>query len=92
VPVSQEKTDEVLVAALAVGVAPLAFEKERPRMNEAALVAGTNPELDAAQERQKLKEKGELPKPVLRDETLQRALDYITTVRIYDAARAQGRR
>jgi hypothetical protein len=92
VPVSQEKTDEILVAALAEGVAPLIVEKERPRMNEAALVAGTNPELDALQERQKLKEKGEAPKAALRDETLQRALDYITTVRIYDAARAAGRR
>jgi hypothetical protein len=92
VPVSQDKTDEILMASLAEGVAPLVAEKERPRMNEAALVAGTNPELDALQERQKQKAEGVPPKPVLRDEALQRALDYITTVRIHEAARAAGRR
>ena len=63
VPVSQEKTDEVLVAALTDGVAPLVFEKERPRMNEAALVAGTNPELDAAQDGKKRKNVARFPSP-----------------------------
>jgi C-terminal processing protease CtpA/Prc len=90
VNVPQQKTDELLLAALTDGVAPLVAEPERPRMNEAALVAGTNPELDAAQERRK---PGALPpKPALRDETLQRALDYITGVRIYEAQRARGAR
>lgn len=91
VPVPQEKTDRILALALTSGVAQLANDKERPRMNEAALVAGTNPELDAAQERQKLKEKGGAPAPELKDETLQRALDYITTVRIYEAGRVKKR-
>lgn len=90
VPVPQPKTDELLVAGLADGVGALAVDKERPRMNEAALIAGTNPELDAAQERQKQKERGEPAKAALRDEVVQRALDYITTVRIFEASRSRG--
>ena len=89
--IPQEKTDELLVAALTDGVAPLAVDKDRPRMNEAALIAGTNPELDAAQERQKQKESGAIPPPTIRDEAVQRALDYITSVRIYEAGRAKKR-
>ena len=89
--VTQEKTDELLVAALAEGVESLVMEKERARMNEAALVAGLNPELDAAQERQKMKERGEAPKAPARDEAVQRALDYITTVKIFEAGRAKRR-
>ena len=60
-------------------------------MNEAALIAGTNPELDAAQERQKLKESGATPPPAIRDEAVQRALDYITSVKIYEAGRPKKR-
>ena len=89
VAVSQEKTNELLAAALTDGVASLALDKDRPRMNEAALVAGTNPELDAVQERQARKEKGETSKPALRDEVLQRAVDYVTAVRIFEAARVR---
>ncbi len=51
-------------------------------MNEAALVAGLNPELDAAQLAQRTP--GERPKPPLRDATLQRAVDLVTTVSIYE--------
>jgi hypothetical protein len=51
-------------------------------MNEAALVAGTNPELDAIQATQKAK--GEKPKAALRDAVLQRAVDFITTIAIYE--------
>jgi len=91
VAVPQEKTDELLVAALADGIEPLVIDKARPRMNEAALVAGLNPELDAAQERQSQKERGETPKPAPRDEAVQRALDYITTVKIFEAGRAKRR-
>ena len=82
----QEKTDAILVSALTAGVASLVADKERPRMNEAALVAGINPEFDAMQEQQKLKAKGQLPPPPPRDIVLQRALDYITGVRIFEAS------
>ena len=82
VDVPQETTNEILKRELEKGVSELVFESERPRMNEAALVAGTNPELDAIQTAQKAK--GEKPKPPLRDIVLQRAVDFITTIAIYE--------
>ncbi len=85
----QEKTDAILASEITAGVASFVADKERPRMNEAALVAGTNPELDAVQEQQKLKVKGPLPQPSPRDIVLQRALDYITGVRIYEASQTK---
>ncbi|MEQ1853484.1 MAG: S41 family peptidase, partial [Chthoniobacteraceae bacterium] len=86
VDVSQEQTDQVLALAMdAAGVGRLVVEKERAKMNEAALIAGTNPELDELQETQKLKAKGELPAKPPRDEVLRRALDFVTTVRVYES-------
>ena len=82
VDVAQETTNEVLRKELEKGVSEFVFESERARMNEAALVAGTNPELDAIQALQKAK--GERPKPPLRDAVLQRAVDFITTIAIYE--------
>ncbi len=82
VEIAQETTNEVLQRELEKGVSEFVFETERPRMNEAALVAGTNPELDAIQAAQK--NKGEKPKPPLRDAALQRAVDFITTIAIYE--------
>ena len=91
VDVPQEKTDEVLQLAMnGGGVAPLVFEKARARMNEAALVAGTNPELDEIMEIQKRRASGEGPAKAPRDEVLQRAIDYITSVRIFEAREAAG--
>lgn len=89
VAVSPEETRDVLAAALNGGLAPLVEEKERPHLSEAALVAGTSPELDAMREAQKLREKGQTPKPALRDVTLQRALDYIASVMVFEAAQAK---
>ena len=80
--VAQETTNEVLKKELEKGVGEFVFESERPRMNEAALVAGNNPELDAIQAAQKTK--GEKPKAPLRDTALQRAVDFITTIAIYE--------
>ncbi len=82
VDVPQETTDAVLQQELEKGVSEFVFETERPRMNEAALVAGTNPELDAIQASQKAK--GEKAKAPLRDAVLQRAVDFITTIAIYE--------
>jgi hypothetical protein len=82
VDVPQETTETLLKLELEKGVSEFVFESERPRMNEAALVAGTNPELDAVQAAQKAK--GEKPKPPLRDAVLQRAVDFITTIAIYE--------
>lgn len=82
VEVPQETTETLLQQELEKGVSEFVFETERPRMNEAALVAGTNPELDALQASQK--NKGERPKAPLRDAALQRAVDFITTIAIYE--------
>ncbi len=91
VNVPRERTEEVLQLAMnGSGVMPLVTDKPRARMNEAALVAGTNPELDEIQQVQRLKAKGGTPARGPRDEALQRALDYITTVRIYEAREAAG--
>jgi hypothetical protein len=81
VDVSSETTEAVLKQGLEKGVAELVFETERVRMNEAALVAGSNPELDAAQIAQKDKKER---KVLLRDAVLQRAVDFITTLAIYE--------
>jgi Peptidase family S41 len=83
VEVPAATTGAILKAGLEGGVAPMVIETERPRMNEAALVAGTNPELDALQAAQR--NKGEKPKTTLRDAMLQRALDAITTIALFEA-------
>jgi C-terminal processing protease CtpA/Prc len=82
VDVPQEVTDALLKEALDGGVTQLVMETERPRMNEAALVAGTNPELDAMQAAQE-RARGEKPKLPPKDAVLQRALDLVTTISIY---------
>ncbi|HYR58318.1 MAG TPA: S41 family peptidase [Chthoniobacteraceae bacterium] len=85
VDVPRETTQSVLKQELEKGVGELVFETERPRPNEASLVAGTNPELEAALAAQKNKaERGKSPP---RDEVLQRAVDFITTLAIYEKAR-----
>jgi hypothetical protein len=50
-------------------------------MNEAALLAGTNPELDAAEVAQRRRERPE--KAALHDVVLQRALDLVTSLEVY---------
>ncbi len=91
VSVPQEKTDEVLQLAMnSGGVAPLVLEKARARMNEAALIAGTNPELDEMQQIHKLRAKGEEPAKLPRDEVLQRALDFITSIGVYESRGGAG--
>ena len=82
VDVPQETTASVLKQGLEGGVAALVEETERQKMNEAALVARRNPELDAAQAAQA--RKGERPKAPVRDVVLQRALDFITTIALYE--------
>ena len=88
VEVSQEATAGVLKQELEGGVAALVGETEREKMNEAALVARRNPELDAAQAAQA--RKGERPKAPLRDVALQRALDFITTIALYEKKSGAG--
>lgn len=58
------------------GISQFVFEVERPRMNEAALMANTNPEIAASQE----PEESEEP---LRDTVLQRAVDLVTAISFF---------
>lgn len=68
--------DEILAAALEGGAARFVFERERARMNEAALVAKTNPEIAAA---------GETETEDFRDRPLQRAVDLVTAIGLFRA-------
>lgn len=58
------------------GVSQFVFDTERPRMNEAALVANTNPEISSTDE----PDDGSEP---LRDTVLQRAVDLVTAISFY---------
>ena len=64
------------------GMATFVYESERPHMNEAALIAGTNPELDAAEAAQRRRERAP-EKAALHDVVLQRGLDLVTSLEIY---------
>ena len=64
------------------GMGPFVYEAGRPHMNEAALLAGTNPEVEAAETAQQ--RRGRAPeKPPAHDPVLQRALDVVTSLEIY---------
>ncbi|MDQ6860510.1 MAG: S41 family peptidase [Verrucomicrobiota bacterium] len=63
------------------GMGPFIFEAERPHLNEAALLSGRNPELEAAEAAQR--RKGSAEKPAARDPVLQRAVDVITSLAIF---------
>ncbi len=81
VQLAPEERDEIFQHSREKGVSQFVFDKERPRMNEAALIAGTFPELDAFQAEQA----GDPSTPGLRDVVLQRAVDLITTISIYES-------
>jgi hypothetical protein len=64
------------------GMAPFIYDTGRPHMSEAALLAGTNPELEAAEAAQQ--RRGRAPeKPAPHDPVLQRALDVVTSLEVY---------
>jgi hypothetical protein len=62
------------------GMAPFVYETERPHLNEAALMAGTNPELESAEGQRRNRAREKQP---ARDPVLQRALDVVTSLEIY---------
>jgi carboxyl-terminal processing protease len=64
------------------GMGPFIYETGRPHMSEAALLAGTNPEVEAAEAAQQ--RRGRAPeKPPPHDPVLQRALDVVTSLEVY---------
>jgi hypothetical protein len=78
-PVDQERS--VLAESDNQSSAPFITDEPRQHLNEAALVAGTNPELDAYEAQQS--GQTQLAKP--KDVTLQRAVDFLITVNVYRA-------
>jgi hypothetical protein len=74
--------DEMFQQSLTQGMAPFVFENDRPHLNEAALLAGTNPEIEAAAAAQQRRLRGERPPP--HDPVLQRAVDVITSIGVYE--------
>jgi Peptidase family S41 len=83
-PVEMSIADKLQIFQLSgeKGMGPFIYQAGRPHMNEAALLAGTNPELEAVEAAQQ--RRGRPPeKPPAHDPVLQRALDVITSLEIY---------
>ncbi len=83
-PVEMLPTDKRQIFQLSgeKGMSQFVYEAGRPHMNEAALLAGTNPEVEAAEAAQQ--RRGRVPeKPSPHDPVLQRALDVITSLEVY---------
>jgi hypothetical protein len=72
---------EIFQQSVQKGLSEFVQERSRPHLNEAALIAGTNPELEAAETAQRRARTGEKTPP--RDVVLQRALDVVTSLSIY---------
>lgn len=83
VPVEMPAADkrEVFQQSREKGMTPFVLENERPHLNEAALISGKNPELEAMEAAQR---RGRGPeKTTVRDPVLQRALDLVTSIGIF---------
>jgi hypothetical protein len=83
-PVDMSDTDKRQIFQLSgeKGMGPFVYEGARPHMNEAALLAGTNPEVEAVEAAQQ--RRGRAPeKPPAHDPVLQRALDVVTSLEVY---------
>ena len=82
-PVEMSQADKRLVfqQSLEKGMAPFVFESERPHLNEAALIAGRNPEIEATEAAQRRGRNAErIP---TRDPVVQRAVDVVTSLTVY---------
>jgi len=85
-PVEMSTTDKRQVFQLSgeKGMAQFVYEAGRPHMNEAALLAGTNPEVEAAEAAQQRRGRAPEKQPP-HDPVLQRALDVITSLEVYQS-------
>lgn len=79
-PVEMSMVDKRQVFQMSMdrGMGPFVSETERPHFNEAALLAGTNPELESAEQR-----RSRIQEKMPRDAVLQHALDLITSLEVY---------
>jgi hypothetical protein len=82
VEMSLSEKRQIFQSSIEKGMGPFIYETGRPHMSEAALLAGTNPELEAAEAAQQ--RRGRTPeKPPPHDPVLQRALDVVTSLEVY---------
>jgi Peptidase family S41 len=79
VNVPPETENQILVQTDTGSLEPYITDDERPHLNEASLVNGTNPELDAYEDQ----EAGKVAKAQLKDEYLQHAIDFLITLSLY---------
>jgi hypothetical protein len=78
--------DAVMRSIAANGVDSVVEEHDRPHLNEAALVAGSSPEVDELE----AEAAGKKPWEGLIDRQLQRALDLVTSISIYQGKAEAG--
>jgi len=83
VATDEDVLDQIFQQSSEKGVSQFVFETERKRLNEAALVANSNPELDGAQTAQRERTRA----ATLRDTALQRAVDLVTAIQFYSKKR-----
>jgi len=81
VPMPLAVKREIFSASLTTGMAQFVFQNDTPHLNEAALLAGTNPEIEAIQQAQQRRARGEKPPP--HDPVVQRAVDVITSIAFF---------
>jgi hypothetical protein len=82
VEMSLSEKQQIFQSSSENGMEPFIYDAGRPHMSEAALLAGTNPELEAAEAAQQ--RRGRAPeKPPPHDPVLQRALDVATSLEVY---------
>ena len=83
VPVEMAAADkrEIFQASREKGMTPFVVENSRPHLNEAALISGRNPELEAMEAAQRRNKSPE--KSGVHDAVLQRALDAVTSIGIF---------
>ena len=80
VPFSKQQQDNILALTDESGLGDYIFDEERPHINEAALVAGKNPDLDVYESYQST---GKMTAGKPKDIVLQRAIDFLTTIGVY---------
>jgi hypothetical protein len=78
----KRQQDSILALADQNGVSDYIFDEERPHTNEAALVAGKNPDLDAYEADHA---SGKPTHQKIKDVVLQRAIDFLTAISVFRA-------
>jgi len=80
VALAADQQAEIFRRSAEKGVSQFVYEKERPRMNEAALIANLNPEIDGSGGPAKAGDE-----TALKDTVLQRAVDLLTALTFFES-------